>query len=292
MFGTNEVVGKRFFKDAAPDQLFVTSIFYTLQGEGPFAGKPAVFVRLSKCQLSCSFCDTFFDDGEWLTFKELETRIYHTICDFWNDRGEPAPTWAVNGMNDYPGIVLVMTGGEPLLQNNISEFMRQQLAHFAAVQVESNGILDTEVPAGVVLVCSPKCSERDGRAVKYFSPSKTILSRADCLKFVMSADPDSPYSSIPEWAFEWRQQHPDREIYVSPMNVYNTLPQTIKVMRADKQRTITMQERSTVDEKISFWEPGVLNLEANRRNHEHTGQYCALHGLRLNLQQHIYVSLA
>src|SRR5574344_1593020 len=102
MFGTNEVVGKRFFKDAAPDQLFVTSIFYTLQGEGPFAGKPAVFVRLSKCQLSCSFCDTFFDDGEWLTFKELETRIYHTICDFWNDRGEPAPIWAVNGMNSYP----------------------------------------------------------------------------------------------------------------------------------------------------------------------------------------------
>jgi hypothetical protein len=53
-----------------------------------------------------------------------------------------------------------------------------------------------------------------------------------------------------------------------------------------------MAERSTVDEVISFWEPGLLNLEANQRNHEYTGQYCVENGLRLNLQQHLYASLA
>jgi hypothetical protein len=75
------------------------------------------------------------------------------------------------------------------------------------------------------------------------------------------------------------------------MNVYNSLPQRIKLLRAEKGQ-ITMEERSTVDEVISFWEPGLLNLEANQRNHEYTGQYCVENGLRLNLQQHLYASLA
>ena len=292
MFGTNELVGKKWFANAPENKLFVTSLFFTLQGEGPFAGKPAVFIRLAKCNLTCSFCDTFFDDGDWLTFEEIESRVYGTICDYWNNQGKTAPTWAINGFNSYPGVVLVLTGGEPLLQDNISPFMQRQLAHYGAVQVESNGILDTIVPEGVTLVCSPKCSEMNGVAIKYLAPSKTILQRADCLKFVMSAKQDSPYSSIPDWAFEWKKNNPDKEIYVSPMNIYNNLPQKIKILRADGQKSITMQERSTVDEKISFWEPGVLNLAENQKNHEYTGQYCMEHGLRLNLQQHIYCSLA
>ena len=292
MFGTNELVGKKWFANAPENKLFVTSLFFTLQGEGPFAGKPAVFIRLAKCNLTCSFCDTFFDDGDWLTFEEIESRVYSTICDYWNNQGKTAPTWAINGFNSYPGVVLVLTGGEPLLQDNISPFMQRQLAHYGAVQVESNGILDTIVPEGVTLVCSPKCSEKNGVAIKYLAPSKTILQRADCLKFVMSAKQDSPYSSIPDWAFEWKKNNPDKEIYVSPMNIYNNLPQKIKILRADGQESITMQERSTVDEKISFWEPGVLNLVENQKNHEYTGQYCMEHGLRLNLQQHIYCSLA
>ena len=59
MFGLNEKVGKSYFKDAG-DKLFVTSIFYTIQGEGPMRGRPALFVRLAKCNLGCSWCDAFF----------------------------------------------------------------------------------------------------------------------------------------------------------------------------------------------------------------------------------------
>lgn len=291
MFGTNELIGKKFFKDAPAETLFVTSMFFTLQGEGPFAGKPALFIRLAKCNLTCSFCDTFFDDGDWLSFSEIESKMYHTICDYWNNKGEPVPEWAVSGMNNYPGVVLVMTGGEPLLQDNISPFMSRQLNHFGAVQVESNGIPNTQVPPGVVLVCSPKCAEKDGRATKYLAPSATILERADCLKFVMSADPDSPYNSIPDWAHEWRKNNPGKEVYVSPMNVYNTFPQKIKLLRAEKG-SITMQERSTVDEKINFFEPGLLNMEAIARNHEYVGNYCIQHGLRMNMQMHLFANLA
>ena len=75
MFGTNEIIGKKYFKDAPKRSLFVTSMFFTLQGEGPYAGMPALFIRLTKCNLDCSFCDTFFDDGEWMTFAELERKM-------------------------------------------------------------------------------------------------------------------------------------------------------------------------------------------------------------------------
>ena len=291
MFGTNELVGKKFFKEAPADSLLVTSMFFTLQGEGPYAGQPALFIRLAKCNLTCSFCDTFFDDGDWMTFQEIETKAYETICNFWGEKGKAAPEWAVSGVNNYPGVVLVMTGGEPLLQGNISGFMQQQLKHYRAVQVESNGIPDTVVPEGVTLVCSPKCAEKNGVATKYFAPSKTILDRADCLKFVMSADLTSPYSTIPDWAIEWKRKNPHKDIFCSPMNVYNSFPQKIKLLRAEKG-AITMAERSTVDEVISFWEPGLLNLTANEANHRYTGQYCVEHGLRLNLQQHLYCSMA
>ena len=292
MFGTNEIIGKKFFKEAPKDSLFVTSMFFTLQGEGPYAGMPALFIRLAKCNLDCSFCDTFFDDGDWLTYKDLEAKIYHTICDYWNAKGEVVPLWALDGNGGplYPNIVLVMTGGEPLMQENISKFMASAVGDFKEVQVESNGIPDTDVPAGVTLVCSPKCMEKNGVAVRYYTPSKTILERADCLKFVMSADKDSPYSSVPEWAHEWKKRT-GKEIYCSPMNVYNSFPQKIKLLRAEKGN-ITMAERSTVDEVISFWEPGLLDLAANQANHEYTARYCMDYGFKLNLQMHLYASLA
>ena len=293
MFGTNSITGKSFFKTAPKDSLFVTSMFFTLQGEGPYAGQPALFIRLAKCNLDCSFCDTFFDDGDWLTYEQIEDRISETILDYWNKQtpSQNAPSWAVqDGVKNYPNIVLVMTGGEPLLQENISEFMRQQLLRFKAVQVESNGIPDTVVPEGVTLVCSPKCMEKDGKAVKYYAPSKTILDRADCLKFVMSADADSPYNNVPQWAHDWKAKT-GKEIYCSPMNIYNDLPQKIKLTRAEKG-VITMAERSTVDEVIDFWEPGVLNLKENEKNHKYTAHYCMQHGFKLNLQMHLYAGLS
>lgn len=290
MFGTNAVVGKKFFNNAPPDSLFVTSMFFTLQGEGPYAGMPAMFIRLAKCNLDCSFCDTFFDDGDWMTYKQIESKMYESINHYWNNQGKATPIWASPGLNNYPGIVLVITGGEPLLQENISKFMSCQLFAFKAVQVESNGIPVTHVPEGVTLVCSPKCLEKDGKAVKYYAPSATILERADCLKFVMSADVDSPYNNVPDWAHEWKRRT-GKEIYCSPMNIYNSFPQKIKLLRAEKG-TITMAERSTVDEKINFFEPNLLNMEEIAKNHEYVGKYCMDHGFKMNMQMHLFANLA
>lgn len=293
MFGTNAIVGKKWFADAPKDSLYITSMFFTLQSEGPLGGLPAIFIRLAKCNLACGFCDTFFDDGDWLTFDEIDVKILDTITSYWTDKGETPPSWAISSKMAgpvHPGIVLVMTGGEPLLQDNISAFMEYQLKSFKAVQVESNGIPATVVPEGVMLVCSPKCMEKDGKAVKYYAPSKTILDRADCLKFVVSAEDGNPYHTVPQWALDWKDRT-GNPIYCSPMNVYNSFPQKIKLLRAEKGE-ITMAERSTVDEVIDFFEPGLLDMEQVKLNHRYVGQYCMQHGLRMQMQMHLFAGLA
>ena len=275
MFGKNEIVGQKYF-DKAGDKLFVTSIFYTLQGEGPYRGEPAVFVRLAKCNLACSFCDTYFDGGDWLSPEELEARIFKAVADYF---GEEVPKW----FRDKVG--LVVTGGEPMLQKNLGVFLQSIKDHFAWTQIESNGTIVQNIPDSTTLVVSPKCLEKNGKPVKYLEPNPKMLARADCLKFVMNADQDSPYSSIPEWA------KGDRKVFISPMNIYNSEPQKSKQLRTTKN-DISLEERSAVDEVISFWEEGLLDMKENQINHEYAAKYCAKNGYILNLQIHLYASLA
>lgn len=291
MFGANEIVGQRYF-EKAEDKLFITSIFFTLQGEGPYAGMPAVFVRFAKCNLACSFCDTYFDGGDWLTLEQISDKIDKTIKTFFNGN---IPFWAqyncVEGdIHKKREIVLVVTGGEPMLQKNIVPFLEYFDQQFNWTQIESNGTVYQPIPSYTTLVVSPKCSTKKGKAVKYLNPKDQVLERADCLKFVIEADPTSPYHTVPQWALDWSKDA-RIPIYVSPMNVYNTEPQNSKQLRASN-KDITIDERSNVDEVISFWETGLLDMESNQRNHEYAAKYCINHGLRLNLQMHLYASLA
>lgn len=275
MFGKNEIVGKRHFPDV--DQLLVTSYFLTLQGEGPYSGLPAVFVRLAKCNLACSFCDTYFDSGDWMSFDDLDARLNDLVWE--------------SGL-DQDQIVLVITGGEPLLQQALAPWLDSQFIDgkkWRNVQIESNGIPFQKLDDRVTLVVSPKCREKAGRAVAYLKPNGQVIERADCLKFVMEADPSSPYSSIPPWALDWRKET-GGEIYVSPMNVYNRDPKRAKIERNANEPTI--QQRSQIEEVISFWEPGLLDLQSNERNHRYTAEYAVKHGLRFQVQAHLYAGMA
>lgn len=56
-------------------------------------------------------------------------------------------------------------------------------------------------------------------------------------------------------------------------------------------RDLTMAERSEINEVISFWEPELLDLQKNQRNHEYAAEYCMQHGFILNLQLHLFASL-
>lgn len=290
MFGLNHRVGKAFFNEAKQDELLVTSRFFTLQGEGPYRGHPAYFIRLAKCNLACSFCDTYFDSGEWKNFTSLLGEADQVIEQFFENRHLAVPSWAQGFAKK---MVLVITGGEPSLQRNLSAFLESAQPYFQTTQIESNGIsVLPDLPQSTTLVVSPKCLEKKGHVIRYLEPSPKMLERADYLKFVMSApenDKYAPYSEIPVWAHEWTKKT-NKPIFISPMNIYQKEPQRVKVIR-DEGRDLTMAERSDINEVVSFWEPELLDLQKNQRNHEYAAEYCMKYGFILNLQIHLYASL-
>lgn len=273
MFGKNAIYGQKEFEGQS-DSLLVTSIFLTLQGEGPFSGRPAVFVRLTHCNLACSFCDTYFDEGTRYSLTELREQIEACINQYYKGGDYRFPPWR--------GLVLVITGGEPSLQPALAKFCYLMLALFDAVQIESNGIITQPLPFGVTLVVSPKCLEKGDKPIRYLKPTKDMLRRADCLKFVICADSESPYSAIPDWAHEWHDTY-ERPVYVSPMNIYARQP-------AIPVPGDSLQER-TAKEVISFWQPGLLDMHSNQLNHEYAAFYCLQHGFYLSIQQHLFASL-
>lgn len=295
MFGKNEIVGKRYFSDAPTNSLMVTSLFYTIQGEGPLMGTPAIFIRLSKCNLACSFCDAFFDQGDYMTFDEIIQLAKERIEEFYQNKGMSVPYWAKEYLSErsFKGINLVVTGGEPALQENLTDFLFYCKEHefFNKLQIESNGIQFLETPDDLIYVVSPKCTEKNGVAVKYLTPNPKVMERADCLKFVVEHTEDSLYNGVPDWAENWMHEK-GREVFVSPMNVYNDLPQKAKQLRNTGVNSIDINTRSTVDEVVSFWEDGLLNMDENQANHEHAAKLCMEKGFRLNLQMHLFASLA
>lgn len=235
-------------------------------------------------------CDTYFDKGDELSFDEIFKQIDVDIAKFYEERNMEIPNWA---RGNKRRIVLVVTGGEPSLQQNLTKFLEEANKTFFHTQIESNGILYLDLSPATTYVVSPKCLERGDVAIKYLQPNQKVLDRADCLKFVMTS-PDNeqftPYSEVPNWAHEWVTQFAYRQIFVSPMNIYKQEPQKAKEIRASNQN-ITIDERSTIDETISFWEDDLLDMKANQRNHEYTAEYAMKYGFILNLQIHLFASL-
>lgn len=289
MFGLNEIVGKKYFKDAG-DKLFVTSVFYTMQGEGPYRGMPALFVRLAKCNLGCSWCDAFFDDGDWMTVEEVIEAAVEETEKYYNNN-VPEGLW--------DRMVFVVTGGEPSLQK-IKPLLEAASEKFGATQIESNGVFAPDVPDRTTVVISPKCNEKVDISLgfkryvptKYMEPNKETLKRADCLKFIVEDQDefDSPYQTIPDWAHEWHKET-GRDIYISPMNIYNKEPEKAKAIRAGKNK-MDLEERSTVDEVVSWWEKDLFNMDANQKNHEHAARYALDHGYIFQMQLHLFASFA
>lgn len=129
--------------------LQVHSIFPTIQGEGPFVGRPAIFIRLAGCNLQCPLCDTEYTRGRRIMGAE-------EIVD------------AVNGHHDllkHP--LVVITGGEPFRQNITDLVMRLREAKYD-VQIETNGTLYLQdFPYELAtIVCSPKAGKINHRLLR------------------------------------------------------------------------------------------------------------------------------
>jgi 7-carboxy-7-deazaguanine synthase len=265
MFGTNQSLTPHEFDNEPKDTLKVTALWATIQGEGPFAGHPAVFLRLAHCNLQCSFCDTWFDSGDRMKFEDINASI-EAAC-------APYPLW-----QRYKPM-LVITGGEPLMQNNLPEFIMAR-AMQEEVQIETNGNFDSPLPWWVSVVISPKVNEKTHKHVKV---SPAMLDRAEALKFLIS-DSMEGYRDVPDWALRWRDEVPTaRHIYLSPMNCYAKQP---AIPTAEDSAAVRAER-----ERISFWTPGLLDAEKNRRNHEYAAALAMQLGCYLSLQQHLYASL-
>lgn len=140
--------------------LLVKEVFYSIQGEGPLSGRPVVFVRLSGCNLTCDFCDTDFQDGEPVELQALLGQI---------------DVLALGRTN-----IVVITGGEPLLQN-LGPLILTLHSHKFIVQIETNGtrrpdwLRAVTTGRGPVVVVSPKGDFGDCQ----------LIDRADAFKFVL-----------------------------------------------------------------------------------------------------------
>ncbi len=133
--------------------LQLAEIFYSVQGEGAYTGTPAVFVRLAGCNLSCDFCDTDYSLKFFATVADVVSRVR-----------------AIGG--ECPMVIL--TGGEPLAQNQALDLIDALRSDGRRVHIESNGTLYTALPDDVWLCVSPK--ERvDDRMARRANEVKLIV---------------------------------------------------------------------------------------------------------------------
>ncbi|MET0792226.1 MAG: 7-carboxy-7-deazaguanine synthase QueE [Polyangiaceae bacterium] len=134
--------------DSANATLKISEIFHSLQGEGVSTGAPCVFVRLAQCNLHCTWCDTKYTwDFERYRYED-EVR-------------EQSVADVAQIVNGAPSRRLVLTGGEPLLQQRALKELFARLSPDIAVEVETNGTIAPE-PAALSRVnqwnVSPKLS--------------------------------------------------------------------------------------------------------------------------------------
>jgi 7-carboxy-7-deazaguanine synthase len=149
--------------------LRVCEIFKSIQGESSFAGNVCSFIRLSGCNLRCSYCDTAYawEEGENRSMDEVLTLV-----------------------REHRTSLVEITGGEPLLQAETPQLCGRFLDLDFTVLVETNGTLDIAVlPAGVKRIVDIKCSS-SGHAGSFLEKNFHHLRQGDECKFVLSDKDD------------------------------------------------------------------------------------------------------
>lgn len=153
--------------------LTINEIFHSIQGESTHAGRPCVFVRLTACNLRCSWCDTpyAFTEGRRMSLDEVLAQVDAYGCD-----------------------LVEITGGEPLLQQEVYPLMDRLVANGRTVMVETGGHLSIErVPAPVIRIVDVKCPG-SGEAHRNHWANLQHLSPHDEVKFVIADRADYEYA--------------------------------------------------------------------------------------------------
>ena len=151
----------------------INEIFYSVQGESTYAGRRCVFVRLTACDLRCSWCDTpyAFHEGRKRSLEDVLADVERFHCD-----------------------LVEVTGGEPLLQEGVYPLMHALLERGKTVLLETGGHRSTErVPDPVVTIIDVKCPG-SGEAEKMDWQNLERLRSHDEIKFVIKDRADYDYA--------------------------------------------------------------------------------------------------
>jgi 7-carboxy-7-deazaguanine synthase len=153
--------------------LTINEIFHSIQGESTHSGRPCVFVRLTACDLRCSWCDTpyAFTEGSKMSVDDVARTVDEFGCD-----------------------LVELTGGEPLLQKDVYPLMQRLLDAGRTVMVETGGHLSIEkVPQQVIRIVDVKCPG-SGEAARNHWDNLALLSPHDEVKFVIRDRVDYEYA--------------------------------------------------------------------------------------------------
>jgi len=196
------------------NSLSLHSIFYTIQGEGIFAGWPAVFIRLAGCNLQCSGCDTDYTEGR--TIQPVKDIVSSVI----RSTGHTNPNKLLQSL-------VVITGGEPFRQN-LLPLIRELHKHNLQVQIETNGTLPPpdELPYNVVIMCSPKTPRINEKLAKRADFFKYVLSHrsihSDGLPFNVLDERNKLYVARPPEGYT-------NPIYLQPMDSQDAIENVLNV---------------------------------------------------------------
>ena len=149
--------------------MIVTEIFRSIQGESTHAGLPCIFVRLTGCNLRCTWCDTAyaFHGGRKISVAEVLVRVNELA-----GRNE-------NGSRAAVVPLVELTGGEPLLQEEIYPLTQELLNAGYTVMIETSGERYVgRLPKDVVRIVDVKCPD-SGEANTFNMQNLDVLDKKD-----------------------------------------------------------------------------------------------------------------
>ena len=186
--------------------MFITEIFKSIQGEGTCAGLPCVFVRLTGCNLRCTWCDTAyaFHGGKKLSVDDVMARV---------DELAARPQ---DGSGSQAAVPLVeLTGGEPLLQEEIYPLAEKLIDAGYTVMIETSGErFIGRLPSQVIKIVDVKCPD-SGEANTFDMRNLDALTKEDEVKFVLSTRRD--YEFAREFTRTHQLVHRVRQVLFSPV---------------------------------------------------------------------------
>ncbi len=184
--------------------MVITEIFNSIQGEGTRAGLPCIFVRLTGCNLRCTWCDTAyaFHGGKKMTVEEVVSRVDEL-------------SGRQSGVSAAVPLV-ELTGGEPLLQEEIYPLADQLLAAGYTVMIETSGErFIGRLPREVIKIVDVKCPD-SGEPDTFEARNLDELSANDEVKFVISSRKD--YEFARQFTKEHQLDRRVKDILFSPVH--------------------------------------------------------------------------